>query len=66
MSRLGDFLNNIKNRIMGNRIPQLPKTDEFQKQVKNQVEINPILKEKINSSTLLQFENPNNYNEYCI
>lgn len=65
MSRLGDFLNNIKNRIMGNRIPQLPKTDEFQKQVKNQVEINPILKEKINSSTLLQFENPNNYNEYC-
>lgn len=55
MSKIGDFFNRIKNRIMPNKQLQIPE----------QSSINPVLKKNINQRTLDSFENPNNYNDYC-
>lgn len=55
MSRIGDFFNRIKNRIMPNKTLQLPEN----------VYVNPVLKEKMNQRTLEIYSNPNNYNDYC-
>lgn len=55
MSRLSDFLNRIKNRIMPSKQLQIPE----------KVAINPVLKESLNQYNLELYENPNNYNDYC-